>query len=116
MYRFEKLRVYNDALDLIEKVYKLTKTFPNDELFSLTDQIKRASTSIALNIAEGTGSSGDKEFRSFLRISLKSLYETVSALKLANRLFGVKIESVLENCDLVGKELNSLIRSLAKDQ
>jgi len=115
VYRFEKLRVYNNALSLTEEIYKLTKSFPKDEMFALTDQIKRASTSIVLNIAEGTGSSGDREFKKFLRIGLKSLYETVAALKLANRLFNVKIEKVLISCELVGKELNALIKSLSND-
>ena len=45
MYRFEKLRVYNDSLDLVEDIYKLTKLIPKTETFALVDQIKRASTS-----------------------------------------------------------------------
>lgn len=115
MYKFEKLRVYDHALDLVENIYRLAKTLPKNEEYALTDQIKRACTSIVLNIAEGTGSPSDKEFKKFLRIALKSLYETVAATKLANRLFRVKIDSTLEKCELVGKELNSLIRSLTKD-
>ncbi len=74
MYRFEKLRVYNDALDLVEEIYKVVKLLPSDEKFALIDQLKRAVISVVLNIAEGTGGLGDKEFKSFLRIALKSLY------------------------------------------
>lgn len=115
MYRFEKLRVYQDAINLVEKVYKIIALLPRSERFGLSDQLRRASTSIVLNIAEGTGALGDKEFKSYLRNALKSLYETVAGLRLANRLFGVSIESLLDKCELVGKELNALIKSLAKD-
>jgi len=112
MYRFEKLRVYQNALKLVEEIYRVTKFLPNEEKFALIDQLKRSSTSIVLNIAEGTGSLGDIEFKNFLRHALKSLYETVAGLKIAERLFNTKIISALENCEIVGKELNALIKSL----
>lgn len=105
-------------MGLVEDVYRLTKLFPADEKFALSDQLKRSCTSITLNIAEGTGGLGDKEFKSFLRIALKSLYETVAGLKVSERLFKVNIELCLEKCEIVGKELNGLIKSLglqAKD-
>ena len=63
-------------------IYALTKLLPTEERFALIDQLKRAVTSIVLNIAEGTGGLGDKEFINFLRIALKSLYETIAGLKL----------------------------------
>ena len=119
MYRFEKLRVFHSAMTLVEEVYRLTKQLPGDEKFALADQLKRSSTSIVLNIAEGTGSLGDIEFKNFLRHALKSLYETVAGLKIAERLFKVNISSGLEKCGVVGKELNALIKSLkveTKDQ
>ncbi len=112
MYRFEKLRVFHSAMELVENIYYMTKQIPKDEKFALIDQLKRSSTSIVLNIAEGTGGLGDKEFKSFLRIALKSLYETVAGLKLAEKLFKVRIEKQLEKCDKVGKEINALIKSL----
>lgn len=112
MYRFEKLRVFHNAMSLIEEIYKLTKRLPIEEKFALIDQLKRASTSVALNIAEGTGSGSDTEFKNFLRHSLKSLYETVAGLKIAEKLFKVKIDKELELCEIVGKELNALIKSL----
>jgi four helix bundle protein len=115
MYRFEKLRVYHGAVKLVKKIYLLADKLPKDEKFALIDQLKRASTSIVLNIAEGTGSRGDKEFKSFLKNALKSLYETVAAIKIAESLFGIRGEKALDKCDLVGKQLNSLIKSLAKD-
>ena len=116
MYRFEKLRVYHNALKLVEEIYKLIKLLPNDEKFALIDQLKRASVSIVLNIAEGTGGLGDIEFKNFLRIALKSLYETAAGLKIAERLFKINIKIALEKCEIVGKELNALIKSLSSQR
>ena len=105
MYRFEKLRVYHNALILVEEVYRLTENLPIEEKFALINQLKRSTTSIVLNIAEGTGALGDIEFKSFLRIALKSLYETVAGLKIAEKLFKIDIRTALEKCEIVGKEL-----------
>lgn len=115
-YRFEKLRVYQHAITLVEKVYDLTKELPAEERFALVNQLKRSSTSIVLNIAEGSGGLGDKEYKSFLRIALKSTYETIPGLKLAERLFKVDVLQALETCNIVGKELHSLIKSLDQDK
>ena len=112
MYRFEKLRVYQNALLLVEEVYKTASKMPGEEKFALIDQLKRSSTSVVLNIAEGSGGLGDKEYKSYLRNALKSLYETVAGLKIAKRLFDVDIITCLDKCDIVGRELNALIKSL----
>src|SRR3990167_4506322 len=112
MYRFEKLRVYHDVMLLIKDIYTVIKKLPPEERFGLADQLRRSSVYIVLNIAEGTGGLGDTEFKSFLRNSLKSLYETVAGLEIAHMLYGVNIESQLKICDQVGKELNALINSL----
>jgi len=112
MYRFEKLRVFQNSMLLVKVVYKLIETLPKEERFGLSDQLRRSVISIVLNIAEGTGGLGDIEFKSYLRNSLKSLYETVAGLKIAEMLFNVKIDSQLELCNIVGKELNALIKSL----
>ncbi len=116
MYRFEKLRVYQHSIDLVEEIYRLTRMLPDDEKYALTDQLKRSSTSIVLNIAEGSGGLGDIEFKSYLRNSLKSLYETAAGLKIAKKLFKVDIDLSIEKCNIVGKELNSLIKSLSNNK
>jgi four helix bundle protein len=116
MYRFEKLRVYQNAMNLVESIYQLTKKLPIDEKFALSDQLKRSSTSIVLNIAEGTGGLGDIEFKKFLRVALKSLYETVAGLKIAEKLFSIDISKEIEQTELVGKELNALIKSLSDNK
>lgn len=99
---------------LVKEIYKISKILPTEEKFCLNDQLRRSSTSIILNIAEGTGSLGDKEFINFLRIALKSLYETVAGLKIAEMLYKIKIENALNLSSVVGKELNGLINSLKK--
>ena len=79
---FEKLIVYQKSLDLIDQVYSLTGGFPSHEKFNVTDQFRRAATSIALNIAEGSAGT-KKEFASFLRISNRSVRECVVCLSIA---------------------------------
>ena len=116
MYRFEKLRVYHNALDLVVGIYRITKLLPAEEKFALINQLKRSVTSVVLNIAEGTGALGDIEFKNFLRHALKSLYETVAGLKIAERLFKIDIKIALGKCEIVGKELNALIKSLSNQR
>ena len=83
-FNFEKLIVYQKALDYIDFVYGITKTFPKEEVFGLSSQFQRASCSIALNIGEG--SAGTKaEFKNFIRISYRSVNECVVCSSIAAR-------------------------------
>jgi four helix bundle protein len=82
-FNFEKLRVYQDTLAFSKEIHRLTKEFPRDELFALTSQIRRAASSIPLNIAEGS-SLTKTEFRNFLRRARGSVYECVTILSLAS--------------------------------
>jgi four helix bundle protein len=84
VFNFEKLLVYQKSLDFIDTVYKITDSFPQNERFNLIDQFRRAATSIALNIGEGSGGT-DKEFNSFLRISKRSMKECVVFSTIAAR-------------------------------
>ena len=77
---FEKLRVWQKSLELSNKIDGLTKTFPKEELFLLTAQIKRAADSVNLNIAEGSTGQSKTEFKRFLGISLRSGIEVISCL------------------------------------
>jgi four helix bundle protein len=85
-YRFEKLIVWNKAMELAKAVYGVTKDFPKDELFGLTSQLRRAVSSIPLNIAEGSGCKTRKEYIQFLYIALRSQYEAVTIIRLASEL------------------------------
>ena len=112
MYNFEKLKVWQESIELAEMVYVLSKKLPSDERFALTDQLKRATTSISLNIAEGSGGQSKKVFASHLEIAIRSLYETITILKLIENLFKIECGKELDQCDLVNKLLHGLLKSL----
>ena len=84
--KFKKLSVWNKSVDFIEQIYRTTQKFPVQETYGLTSQLRRASTSIALNIAEGSGAGSDGEFKRFLNIALRSAYEAICAIEIARRL------------------------------
>lgn len=84
-FRFEDLLVWQKAMDLNDQINSLTKSFPKDELFILTSQIKRASDSVVLNIAEGSTGQTKPVFKNFLNYSLRSAIEVVSCLIIARR-------------------------------
>ena len=83
MFRFEKLGVWQEAVEFADAVYAFTSAFPNDERFGLTSQMRRASVSISSNIAEGSGRSSDKDFAHFVEIAYGSLMEVVSQAQVA---------------------------------
>lgn len=85
-HNFRKLKIYQRAIEFTVENYKLSKTFPKEELYGLTSQIRRAVTSISLNIAEGSGNNSEKEFKRFLEIALRSDYEVMTCLEIALRL------------------------------
>ncbi|MDA1049358.1 MAG: four helix bundle protein [Planctomycetota bacterium] len=85
MFRFEKLEVWQRAITFADRVYELTQTFPGDERFGLTSQMRRASVSVSSNIAEGSGRSSDKDFAHFVEIAYGSLMEVVSQTQIAVR-------------------------------
>jgi len=79
-FKFEEMKVWQRAVDLTVKVHSLTKTFPKEELYVLTSQIKRDTDSIALNIEEGSIGSTSHQFHVFLSHALRSAIEVVSCL------------------------------------
>ena len=83
---FERLGVYRLSVRLAKEVYSLTRRLPADERFGLTNQLRRAATSVTLNIAEGRGRGTDRDFARFLMQARGSLYEVVSALHLTAEL------------------------------
>ena len=95
--------------------YEQTRTFPREEMFGLTSQIRRAATSVAANIAEGHGRETSGSFVQFLRMSQGSLKELETHVILAGRV-GIlawdKVDRLLERCEELGKMLCALIRSL----
>lgn len=85
-HNFRNLKIYQRAIEFAVEIYRTSKNFPKDEVYGLTSQIRRAVTSISLNIAEGSGNNSEKEFRRFLEIALRSDYEVMTCLEIALRL------------------------------
>ena len=84
-FKFEKLKIWQMAMDFGEEVNQMTKSFPREEMFNLSSQIMRAVDSIALNISEGSIGQSNPEFRRFLGYSVRSLAEVVTCLHKAKR-------------------------------
>lgn len=103
-YNFEKLEVWKLSLQLIKKVKKITKKFSSEEKYILTDQIKRAVLSIALNITEGWGRKTKKDFGRFISNAIGSTLEVIACLKIARDLDYLK-KSEVSNLDGLLKEL-----------
>ncbi|MFC1721750.1 four helix bundle protein [Patescibacteria group bacterium] len=112
MYNFEKLNVWKKAMDLAEFLYELQCQFPKEEKHELGSQLRRAATSIPLNIAEGSSSHSRKVFRQYLLTARGSLYEIVTILKLARRFYNIKTDKGLSSCSEVGRLLSGLVNSL----
>jgi len=100
-----------------EQCYRLTKSFPKEEMFGLTAQIRRAAISVPANIAEGYGRESRREYLQFLRFAQGSQKELETYLLLATRVGLASEEAIapiLSDCERVGKMLHRLIRSLQK--
>jgi len=84
-FKFENLIIWQKSMDLGEDMNLLARSFPKDEVYNLSSQLKRASDSIALNISEGSILQSNAEYRKFLGYSIRSLAEVVTCLHKANR-------------------------------
>jgi four helix bundle protein len=104
-------------MDLVTAIYRTTATFPKDELFGITSQLRSAAVSIPSNIAEGQGRLSEKEFRFFLGQARGSLMEVETQLQIAENLGYLQKEhtnKLLETCAEAGRILNGLLTSVSK--
>ena len=102
-------------MDLVEAVYRRTSSFPKEEVYCLTSQLRRAVISIPSNIAEGQGRRTTRHFLNFLSIAYGSLLEVETQILIAGRLGYLNDESVTKLNELaseVGRLINGLINSL----
>lgn len=112
---YRDLIAWQKAMDLVVSVYDATKTFPRDELFGLTSQMRRAVVSIPCNIAEGQTRDSTREFVHFLSIACGSLSELETQLLIASRLHYLtdqQVATTLAECAEVARIINGLKRSL----
>ncbi|MFY0608365.1 MAG: four helix bundle protein [Cyclobacteriaceae bacterium] len=116
-FKFENLNVWKTALELSMNVNDLVKSFPKEEMYVLTSQIKRASDSVSLNIAEGCTGQTDKEFNRFLGIALRSCVEVVGCIYLAksrNLINQSEFDKLYNQLLTLTKMLQSFRKSLMK--
>lgn len=115
---YRDLRVWQTAMELTLDVYRLSQSFPKDERFGLTSQVRRAATSVALNIAEGHGRSRRGEYLNHLSIARGSAIEVEVSLLLAEKLSYVaaaELEKPRERCDAICRMLTKLKRALSAE-
>ena len=117
MAAYKNLEAWKHSMQLVKEIYILTKTFPKEEIYALSSQLKRAAVSIPSNIAEGCGRNYKKDTIQFLHIARGSLYETETQVEIA------VMNNFIQESDLVSlttiittcmKTLNGLINYYEK--
>ena len=119
MFKFEKLDVWQKAIEFADVVYAVTRSFPADERFGLTDQMRRAAVSVSSNIAEGSSRTSDVDFARFVEIGAGSLFEVVSQATVAKRqqfLPDSRFEAIYAMAEEQGRMLSGLRRTLLGNQ
>jgi len=114
MYKFEKLEVWQLALDYVDLIYDLAKGLPHSEEFNLKSQITRAATSVALNIAEGSTGQTDPEQARFLGMAIRSLIETVACLRIIERRNLIEDTKQIERTDAHSRILVAKLHAFRK--
>lgn len=111
--RFENMSVWQEAQELAVAVYKTTLGFPEEEKYGIVSQMRRSSSSVSANIAEGFGRSGKKERVQFYHIALGSLLETKNFVYLSARLDYMEqndVDTLVKKCDSIHRQINSILR------
>ncbi len=114
-FRFESLEIWRLAVKYASKVYDVTDSFPQKEVFGLTQQIKRAAVSVSLNIAEGSGRDSNKDFKRFLGMAVSSIFEVVSGFAIAlDREYVTKRndQEIYNDSEVLAKKINSFRSTL----
>ncbi len=110
-FKFENLVVWQKALDFDEDINKLVKSFPKDEVYILTSQIKRAADSIVLNIAEGSTGQTNPEFKRFLSYATRSAVEVVACLHIAKKRSFIN-QDIFQNYYSKAEEIIKMLQGL----
>ncbi len=112
-YAFEKLSVWQDARNLVVKIYKVSSQFPKEEKFGITNQIRRSALSIASNIAEGSGRKTPKDQVHFYQMAYSSCLELLNQLIIACDL-SFTSDNILIECRIDIETVSNKINKLRK--
>jgi len=115
MHNFRELKVWQRGMKFTVAISRESRQWPQDERFGLISQIRRAASSIPLNIAEGAGNSSDKEFCRYLEMALRSAYEVMTAIDIARGLEFLAdkaADDLQKECDEIAAMLVGLMKSL----
>ena len=118
MFNFEKLDVWQKAIDFADLVYATTRNFPTEERFGLTNQMRRAAVSVSSNIAEGSSRSSKIDFARFVEIATGSVFEVVSQAFIGRRqrfVDDAQFKALYAAAEEQSKMLSGLRRSLLPD-
>ncbi len=110
-FSFEKLTVWIDSKELIKQIYLITKQFPSNEKFGLTSQLRRASVSIASNLAEGTSRNTNKDKAHFTTLSFSSLMEVLNQIIISYELDFIEekeYSKIRTDIEKIANKLNAL--------
>jgi len=116
MKTYRDLQAWQKSMTLVTEIYKILKSFPKDEIYGLTSQMKRCAISIPSNMAEGYGRNSTNEYIHFLRIATGSLYELQTQLEIStnlNYLDKDSFDKLYESSREIERMLSSLIRKLS---
>ena len=117
--RYQQLTVWQKGMQLVKLIYLVTNTLPREELYGLSNQMRRAVISIPSNIAEGFGRYNTKEYLHFLRIARGSCYEVETQLQICtqiNYLTEEETSAPLQLCNEINRMLNAMLTKLSKKQ
>lgn len=115
MHKYRDLKVRQRGMAFTLTIYRESRLWPNEERFGLISQIRRAASSIPMNIAEGAGNDSDKEFCRYLEMALRSSYEVMTAIDIARGLeflANERADSLLQEADEIAAMLVGLMKSL----
>lgn len=115
MHHVQRLEAWKIAIDLVELIYGATKSFPRDEIYGLTSQMRRAAVSVPAKVAEGHGRDSTRDYLHHISIAMGSLAELETHVVIAGRFGYVRTaqqQSLIEACDKLGRILRGLQKSL----
>jgi four helix bundle protein len=108
-FKFEKLHIWQDAMEFGENIHHMSSKFPKDEIYNLTSQTRRAVDSIALNISEGAIGQSNPELKKFIGYSIRSLAEVVTCLHKAFKRNYISVDEFNDYYDKSFKLMNMMI-------